>query len=277
MREKQDTDEASHGEQGRQTDLFRDIPSVSVLGVRIHTLSLETFLALTEQTIARQQRAIIAYANVHGLNLAYKTPWFRAFLNRSDIVFCDGFGVKWGARLLGYEIPRRFTPPDWLDSLATQAAHQERTLYLLGSRAGVAEKAAARFQQRTPGLLIAGTHHGFFDKNRDSTDNRAVVQAVNAAAPDVLMVGFGMPLQEQWLMENWDDLRVNVALTVGAAFDYLTGEVRRGPRWMTDHGLEWLSRLIIEPRRLWRRYLLGNPLFLWRILRQRLHAIEATS
>ncbi len=92
----------------------------------------------------------------------------------------------------------------------------------------------------------------------------------NAVKPNIIIVGFGMQPQERWLMENWDRIEINVALTGGAVFDYVSGELRRAPRWMTDHSLEWLAWLIIEPRRLWKRYLIGNPLFLWRVLKQRL-------
>jgi N-acetylglucosaminyldiphosphoundecaprenol N-acetyl-beta-D-mannosaminyltransferase len=97
-----------------------------------------------------------------------------------------------------------------------------------------------------------------------------VLQAINATSPDILLVGLGMPIQERWLMENWGFVKAKVALPVGALFDYLAGEIPRAPHWMTDHGLEWLGRLIVEPRRLWRRYLLGNPRFLWLVLKQRL-------
>jgi N-acetylglucosaminyldiphosphoundecaprenol N-acetyl-beta-D-mannosaminyltransferase len=247
-----------------------DTPAVAILGVYVHTISLPHMLEIIEQKLANQERFITAYANVHALNLAYAQPWFRDFLNQSDIVFCDGFGVKWGARLLGHTIPQRFTPPDWLDQLAALASRQGFTCFLLGARPGVAEKAAARLQQRFPDLRIVGTQHGYFDKTPGTAENAAVVQTINDATPHILIVGFGMPLQEQWLQDNWQRLEANLALPVGAAFDYLAGEVRRGPRWMTDNGLEWLARLVIEPRRLWRRYVLGNPLFLWRVLRQRM-------
>lgn len=250
--------------------LFSDLPAVRVLGVTIHTLSVEQLLSLVSQAIIRQERMMIAYANVHGLNLACERPWFRAFLNRSEVVFCDGFGVKWGARLLGQSIPQRFTPPDWLDRLASMAGRHGFRLFLLGARPGVADKAAARLQARSPGVQIVGTQHGYFDKTAGSIENEAVLQAINAAQPHILIVGFGMPIQERWLLENWRHIEAPVALPVGAAFDYIAGETQRGPGWMTDHGLEWLSRLVIEPRRLWRRYLIGNPLFLWRVLLQRM-------
>jgi N-acetylglucosaminyldiphosphoundecaprenol N-acetyl-beta-D-mannosaminyltransferase len=161
----------------------------------------------------------------------------------------------------------------WADfawDLAAYAETRDLSLFLLGARPGVAERAAAKLKQRFPDLHIAGTHHGYFDKALGSPQNEVVVDQINAANPDILIVGFGMPLQERWLMENWERLEASVALTGGAVFDYVSGELRRAPRWMTDHGLEWLGRLIIEPRRLWKRYLIGNPLFILRVLRQRM-------
>jgi len=97
-----------------------------------------------------------------------------------------------------------------------------------------------------------------------------VLKEINASRPDMLLVGFGMPLQERWLMQNWNRINARVALTGGAVFDYVSGELRRGPRILTDNSFEWLARLLIEPKRLWRRYVIGNPLFLLRVLKQRL-------
>jgi N-acetylglucosaminyldiphosphoundecaprenol N-acetyl-beta-D-mannosaminyltransferase len=134
----------------------------------------------------------------------------------------------------------------------------------------VADKAAANLKARFPDLRIVSTHHDYFDKTPGSAENEAVIEQINAVKPNILIVGFGMPLQERWLMENWDHIDANVALTGGAVFDYVSGELQRAPRWMTDNGLEWLGRLLIEPRRLWKRYLIGNPLFIWRVLKQRL-------
>jgi N-acetylglucosaminyldiphosphoundecaprenol N-acetyl-beta-D-mannosaminyltransferase len=244
--------------------------TIELLGVNIHTLRRDELLERIANVIAARQRAIVAYANVHALNLAYDQPWFRAFLNQSDLVFCDGFGVKWGARLVGSRLPERFTPPDWIARLIEIACRDDFSVFMIGAQVGVTERLAAQFKQRFPQLKIAGTHHGYFDKTPGSAENEAVIQAINAAKPNVLMVGFGMPVQERWLLDNWARLDANVALTAGAAFDYMAGEVRRAPRWMTDHGLEWLGRLVIEPRRLWRRYIVGNPLFLWRVIEQRL-------
>lgn len=242
----------------------------TVLGVNVDMITLSELLDAIEQAIQKREHAIIAYVNVHAINLAYSLPWFRAFLNQCALVFCDGFGVKWGARLLGYRLPERFTAPDWLPLLAQRCATRHYTLYLLGARPGVAERAGHRLQADYPQLNIVGVHHGHFDHSLGSADTEAVVRTINEADPDILIIGFGMPLQEQWLKDNWDRLQVRVALPVGAAFDFLSGHVPRGPRWATDRGLEWLTRLFTEPRRLGRRYLIGNPLFILRVIRQRL-------
>jgi N-acetylglucosaminyldiphosphoundecaprenol N-acetyl-beta-D-mannosaminyltransferase len=245
------------------------ISAIQVLGVTIHTLSLPQLLAYIEQRMQQRQQTMITYANVYALNLAYEQAWFRACLNNSDITYCDGFGVKLGAKLLGHDLPHRFTPPDWLDQLVTLASAQGWSIFLLGARPGVALRAARRLRDHAPGLQIAGVHHGYFDKTPGSAENEAVLRYINAVKPDMLLVGFGMPLQERWLRENWNHIAAQVALPVGAALDYVAGEVRRGPRWMTDNGFEWLARLFIEPRRLWRRYLVGNPLFFGRVLQER--------
>ncbi len=245
------------------------LDSVRILGVTVHTVSVEDVLHVIERAVEQRKHIYITYVNVYAMNLAYTIPWFRTVLNRSEVSFCDGYGVKWGARLLGYHIPHRFTPPDWIEQLTHLASERHYTLYLLGARPGVASKVAERLQEQFPTLHVVGSHHGYFDKEVGSEENEAVVRAINEAKPNILLVGFGMPLQEQWLMNNWERIDANVALTGGAVFDYVSGELWRGPRWMTDHGFEWLSRLLAEPRRLWRRYIIGNPLFLWRILKQR--------
>jgi N-acetylglucosaminyldiphosphoundecaprenol N-acetyl-beta-D-mannosaminyltransferase len=243
--------------------------TINLLGVRVHGYTLPQVLTWITRHIQAEEHITLAYANVHAINLAHSLPWFRDFLNQSDLVFCDGFGVKWGVRLLGHTIPQRFTPPDWLDQLAATAEQHDFRLFFLGARPGVAEQAATRLQQRFPRLQVVGTAHGYFDTTPGSAENEAVIQAINASRPHILIVGLGMPLQEHWIYHNRSRLQANVVLPVGAALDYVAGAVPRGPAWMTNHGMEWLARLLIEPRRLWRRYLLGNPLFLWRVLRQR--------
>jgi N-acetylglucosaminyldiphosphoundecaprenol N-acetyl-beta-D-mannosaminyltransferase len=247
-----------------------DKEAINLLGVHVCLLSAESLVNFVSRMISGGGKARAVYVNIHAINLAQELAWFRDFLNRSAVVYCDGFGVKWGARLLGLRIPERLSPPDWIPLLAAECTREHFSLYLLGAHPGVAEKVGVILKQKFADLSIAGIHHGYFDKSPDSIENETVLQAIHAASPDILLVGLGMPLQERWLMENWDRLEAKVVLPVGALFDYLTGEFPRAPHWMTDHGLEWVGRLIMEPRRLWRRYLLGNPRFVWLVLKQRL-------
>jgi N-acetylglucosaminyldiphosphoundecaprenol N-acetyl-beta-D-mannosaminyltransferase len=252
-----------------------DIETVNLLGVRVSTIPVDSLVNFVTRTVLTGGKARVVYVNAYAMTLVQELTWLRDFFNRSEVVYCDGFGVKWGARLLGLRIPERLSPPDWIKLLVAECAHQRFSLYLFGARPGVAEKVAAILRQQFPDLRIVGAQHGYFDKSPDSAENETVVQAINVTSPDILLVGLGMPLQERWLSENWDRLNVKVVLPVGALFDYLAGEFPRAPHWMTDHGLEWLGRLVLEPRRLWRRYLLGNPRFLWLLLKQRLGLIQA--
>jgi N-acetylglucosaminyldiphosphoundecaprenol N-acetyl-beta-D-mannosaminyltransferase len=245
------------------------IETVSLLGVRIHNISLSELLDLIKGMTISERKYIIANVNVHAMNLAYQFDWFRTFLNSSSVVFCDGIGVKWGARLLGLNIKHRYTPPDWISDLCNTCVQNDFSIFFLGSLPGVAEKAAHQLRTRFPNLNVAGTFHGYFDKTKGSLENEAVISKINSVSPDILFVGFGMPLQESWLRENWDRIESNVAITGGALFDYISGTVRRAPPWMTEHGLEWFGRLLVEPKRLWRRYILGNPIFFWRVLLHR--------
>lgn len=241
-----------------------------ILGCKVHSLTLDELHESIGRFIRNACHTLVLHVNVHALNLAYRDATFRNFLNRGDIVFCDGAGVVLGAGILGCRIPHRITYADWTWQLAEFAESRGFTFFFLGAKPGIAEIAASRLKERFPNLRIVGTHHGYFDKIPGSLENEAVIARINAANPNILIVGFGMPMQEYWLMENWDRIDANVALTGGAVFDYISGELRRGPKWMTDHGLEWLARLLIEPRRLWKRYLIGNPLFMWRVLKQKL-------
>ena len=246
-----------------------NIDFITLLGIRIHLLTIVRLHEYMVDVIQQDRRALILNVNVHCFNIIHQNSWIREVFERSDITFCDGAGVMLGARLMGGKhIPERITYADWMWQLAEVAQRNDLSFFFLGGKAGVAEKAAQKLKDRHPALKII-THHGYFDKSVNSAENRAVIDEINRIAPDILVLGFGMPLQERWLSENWDQLNANIGLTGGAVFDYISGRLDRGPQWMTDNGFEWLARLFIEPKRLWRRYIVGNPLFLYRVLKER--------
>lgn len=246
---------------------------INMLGVKVHLLTVSALNLHIGKIISTSSKALILNVNVNCLNLTFEHPWLRSFLNSAEIVFCDGAGVQLGARILGHTIPERITYAEWAWELAAFAEPRGFSFFFLGGKPGTAQKAADNLRQKYPGLQIA-CQHGYFDQTPGSPENEAVIAQINQFKPNILMLGMGMPLQERWLMENWPRLDANIALTGGAVFDYVSGDLKRAPRWMTDHGLEWLGRVIIQPRHLWRRYFLGNPLFLWRILLQRFGKLQ---
>lgn len=241
-----------------------------MLGVGVDPITVKELHTEIRRLVRQEEHALVLNANAHCLNLCYRDPSLRDLLNNAAIVFCDGVGVMLAARILGRRIPERITYADWMWQLAAFAESEGLSFYFLGGRPGFAALATKRLKERFPALKVVGVRHGYFDRADGSPENEAVIEEINAASPDILLVGFGMPLQEYWLRENWDRVNARVALTGGAVFGYVSGKLIRRPRFLTDNGFEWLARLFVEPGRLWRRYLIGNPLFLIRVLGQRL-------
>lgn len=243
---------------------------MNLLGVEIDDVPQAALVTSIINLIRSGDRGIFVYINIHAINLALDLPWFLDFLNHSYCAYCDGAGVLLGAQLAGSKLTNRSSPPDWIASLATECETRSIKWFLLGGHPGVSERAAAFLTHQFPELLIIGTHHGYFDTTPDGEDNAMLIDKINDASPDILLIGMGMPLQEKWLNENWHKLNVKVALPVGALLDYLAGSKRRPPQWMARHGLEWAGRLISEPGRLWKRYLIGIPRFFFSVLWLRL-------
>jgi N-acetylglucosaminyldiphosphoundecaprenol N-acetyl-beta-D-mannosaminyltransferase len=180
----------------------------------------------------------------------------RGIVSRCAPMSADGQSVVWAAKLLGQRLPGRVAGPDLFDALLALAARKAYSVYLLGAKPGVAEEAARKAVALHPGLNIAGAHHGYFD-----LEDVAVVEAVQRAHPDMLFVGMPSPRKEYWVSENLDRLGVPFTLGVGGTLDVIAGVTSRAPMWMQRTGLEWVYRLYQEPRRMWKRYLVGNTRF----------------
>ncbi len=250
--------------------------SANILGVRVHSISTEELIDFILVVCKDKHKSIVANVNIHALNLAYHLTWFRNFLNQSDVVFCDGFGVKLAACITRQSLTYRMTPPDFIDHLCSMAAKQGLKIFFLGAKKGIAQLAAEKLILKYPRLQIH-TYHGYFNKQLNNEENQFVVEKINESESQILIVGFGMPLQEKWILDNFRVLDINIAFPAGALFDYISGHLVRPPIWMTDHGLEWLGRLIVEPRRLWRRYVIGNPVFFWRLFKYHILGIPLSN
>lgn len=247
---------------------MKNFDEVSLLKTKFHKVTVQQLIEYIVGTAQVEKKTIVGNVNVRAMNFAHELSWYRDFLNKADLVFCDGFGVLLGAKLLGYSLQsvHRMTAPDFIDDLALACDKQNVSIFLLAGEPGVVDKAITQLKAIAPNLRIQG-HHGYFDKSGEEND--AVIQKINAFKPDILYVGFGMPLQEQWILDNLDKVEARVFLPLGACLDFYTNTVSRGPRWLTDRGFEWLTRLITQPSRLWDRYVVGNPLFFYRVLKQR--------
>lgn len=236
-------------------------------GVKVTPATVDQLHQAIKNLVASGGPGFVLSGNVHGLNLARRLAWLGRFYDRADLVRVDGAGVVLGARLLGRRIPARITWADWGRQLADFCAREGLSVFLLGGPQGAAEAAAARLTDHAPDLNIVGLAHGYFAK--EGPENDRIIERINRLRPDLLIVGLGMPLQEKWLLANAERIEVKVFLTAGAAFEYLAGWKKRCPDWMARARLEWLYRLLQEPRRLFVRYIWGNTIFLLAVLRQK--------
>jgi N-acetylglucosaminyldiphosphoundecaprenol N-acetyl-beta-D-mannosaminyltransferase len=243
--------------------------SASIFDIPIDLAQPAELLTTVSGWAARNQTRRVMYVNAHVVNQSRVTPGLGDALRRADLVYCDGYGVRLAARAMGLEVPHRMTGADWIWGLAGLCELSGQSIYLLGSEPPVAQEAAARLAQFYPELDVVGAHHGFFEPG--SSHNQRVIEDIVEHAPRIVLVGMGTPKQELWADRYAGELGGAVVWTVGALFDYVSGHMPRAPRWLADNGLEWIFRLAIEPQRMWRRYLIGNPVFLSQVLNEKRH------
>lgn len=245
---------------------------IEILGLRLPVLGGDDILHQLPRWARGCEPVTILSGNAHFYNLIYELGWLRNYAQfEANAVRLDGVGVTIAMWLLGHSAPARATWADLAYEMARVCDREKLSVFLLGGKPGVVERSAERLRVAAPGLCVAGVHHGYFDKNRKSDGSREIIRMIERTSPHVLIVGMGMPEQERWLRDHHDAIHVPVMMTAGGIFDYISGVKRRPPKWMGRCGLEWFGRLLIEPRRLASRYVLGNPRFMIRIIRQALH------
>jgi N-acetylglucosaminyldiphosphoundecaprenol N-acetyl-beta-D-mannosaminyltransferase len=236
-------------------------PSYKALGVTIHALDMAELNRRVEAAVASGAPSVIGHHNLHSVYLARRDPHMQAFYRLARWIHVDGMPLVFVARLLGHPLRRthRVTYVDWSEPLLALAAQNGWRVFFLGSRPETVRRGADAVRARH--ALELEAHHGYFDATPGSPENGEVLDRIAAFRPDLLLVGMGMPRQERWVVENRDRIRAEVIITCGAMMDYVAGTVPTPPRWMGGLGLEWLYRLMHEPRRLFARYLV-EPWFL---------------
>lgn len=228
-----------------------------VLGVRVDAIQMAKTVEQIESWIQGPHKPrYVAVTGMHGIAESRNSNYFRQVLNAADLVVPDGAPLVWLGRLYGCQIRKRVCGPDLLEAFCSGTGDRYRHFFY-GGAPGVATKLAEVLRKRH-GITVAGTHTPPFRPLTEEEETELALR-VEEAAPDVLWVGLSTPKQERWMYEHRSRLRVPVMLGVGAAFDINSGRSLRAPRWMGDHGLEWLFRLATEPTRLWKRYLVWIP------------------
>lgn len=207
--------------------------------------------------------AHVCFVNANNLNLAVERPEYMRILRQADVVLPDGIGVKLGLRIAGGSLRRNLNGTDLFPHVAEMLARNEWPVYLLGGEPGVLARAASNIAAAHPGLRICGMRDGYFGRD----DEKEVSRAIRESGAIAVIVGMGTPRQETWFARNGTDCGVPLVLCMGGLLDFLGGKNRRAPLWMRQAGLEWVYRIVQEPGRMWKRYVVGNPLFLWRTAR----------
>jgi exopolysaccharide biosynthesis WecB/TagA/CpsF family protein len=250
--------------EARMPRMVPALERVPVLGVPIVRSTAEEVLANLDWYLDDSRVRTVFYANAHTLNVASEQPALRAALNEAALVLNDGAGVAIAGRLRGTPFPENLNGTDFTPRILRAAAEHGLGVYLLGGRPGVAEAAALMLSSTIPGLRVVGCRDGYFD-DEEST---AVAERIRASGAAVVLAAMGNPRQELWLAEHLAATGARLGVAVGAFLDFAAGEVSRAPRWMNTWGVEWVWRMAQEPRRLWRRYVVGNPKFLSRAMRE---------
>lgn len=240
--------------------------TIEIFGFRVSNVTIgEAVDAILDQA-SRGIRENIYFVNAHCVNTAAEDPGYREVMSRADHVFADGVGLALAAKFAGESLRDNVNGTDLFPELCEKAAQNGTPIAFLGGRKDVVTRCARRMTSRYPGLQIVCALDGYFAREEEE----AVIETINNSGAQILLVAKGMPRQEMWIDRVSDRLQIPQVMAVGGLFDFYSGRFIRAPHFLRKLGLEWLFRLAQEPRRLFKRYVIGNPVFLYRTLRLRL-------
>lgn len=245
--------------------------TLQLFGISFANTTMEDAVKIIEShLLAGKTSQSIFFVNPDCLNKSFGDRSYYRILKEADHVFPDGIGIVVASKMLGTPLKENVNGTDMLPYLCRMASENKAPLFLLGGKEGVAERMKGELEHRYD-VTIAGCHHGYFDHQGDSS---AVIEKINRSGAEIVLVAFGAPLQEKWIAGNLQDLNAKVVMGVGGLFDFYSGNTKRAPRWLREIGMEWSYRFIQEPGRMWERYIIGNPLFLWRVATWKLNGQE---
>lgn len=231
--------------------------------VKINNILSDDFLYSIDTRIKEKKKTKVNFLNAHCYNVAQKDNYYREAVNNSDYLLNDGIGVKIGSRIFGHDIVENLNGTDLTPKILKMAESSGYKVFLLGGEEGVARKAADNFKNIYSDLDIVGFQNGFFN------NTEKLIEEINATNTDIVIVALGVPYQEKWIEKHADFLNCSLLIGVGAFLDFSAGKVKRAPKFIRAIKMEWFFRLLMEPKRLWKRYLIGNFMFFFNILKKK--------
>lgn len=244
---------------------------VNICGVEIDKYAFDEVVeAITNQAISGSTPEYVVTPNAQHILSLQNDAHFQEIYRKAFLVVPDGVALLWAAKFLQTPLKGRVNGTDIFERLCAIASEKGLKIFLLGGRPEAAQKARETLQTRYPNLKIVGTHCPPYGFESNPAELAGINSKIKAATPHILFVGLGAPKQEYWIYANYQELKVPISIGIGVSFELVADMVKRAPVWMQKSGLEWFFRLMVEPGRLWQRYIIGNPLFIWLVLSQRI-------
>ena len=242
---------------------------VNILGTPVSSLTMDELFSDWESVIKAGKKTRVCITPVNSILAARATARVQEIYRNADYVLCDGVPVKWASEFLGNPIKERITGLNVLPRIFPFAVSRNFTVFLLGASPGVANKLKEVMEAKHPGVKIVGIFVPPFRAVFSTAENEAMIEAINAVKPDILLVSLTAPKQDIWIAENHQNLDTHVAIGIGGAFEVAAGMIQRAPLWMQKSGLEWFYRFLQEPKRMFRRYFVEAPVFIPLIIQQK--------
>ena len=249
----------------------RYFEKIKIFDIEFDNLKTKEVLELFDSTIKKGLKKSVFYINADCLNKTFKDEEYKNTLKNSDIVLADGSGINIACNLLGKNLSENLNGTDMLPYVCELAQKEQYNIYFLGAKEGIAEKMSDELKKKYPQLNIVGVHHGFL---KDSQEELSVINKINSSKTNILFVAMGAPYQEKFINKYKNQIDANLIFAVGGLFDFYSNTIKRAPVYLRETGFEWVYRMIQEPKRMWRRYILGNPLFIYRVLSHKKYLLK---
>jgi len=251
-----------------------NIEKINLCGILISNVTTVRVLNKIEELILGNSHSYIITSNVDHIVKCQNDKEFKNIYRSATLITADGVPLLWAANILGTPLKEKISGSDIFMNICELSAYNKYKVFFLGGKPEAAKRAAEKVKERYSGINIVGVFCPNYGFENNETENNIIISMIVKAKPDILFVGLGAPKQEKWIYKHKDEYKVPVSIGVGATFDFVSGIVKRAPVWMQKAGFEWFWRLMMEPKRLWKRYLIDDPIFFWLILKQKLGLLK---